>query len=100
MMTPVEIEQKVRQLDNDVQAIYAMLADIAATQTRHGNRLAEIDGKLIETDSKITGLDTKLDTILGLLNGARPTDSCQRRRTTTGEDGPVRPERKGSSPGW
>ncbi|HET9255239.1 MAG TPA: hypothetical protein VFO16_08560 [Pseudonocardiaceae bacterium] len=96
MMTPVEVERKVRQLDNDVQAIYVMLADIAATQTRHGNRMAEIDSKLVEMDAKVTeldskvtgldtkvtgldtkvtALDTKLDAILGLLNGARPADS-------------------------
>ncbi len=89
MMTPAEIERKVRQLDHDVQAIYVMLADIAATQTRHGNRLTEIDGRLIEMDTKVTGLDTKvtgldtkvtgldtkLDTILGLLNGARSRES-------------------------
>jgi hypothetical protein len=38
--TPVE--RKVRQLDNDVQAIYEMIATVEATQRRHGNRLEEI----------------------------------------------------------
>ncbi|MGH3982739.1 MAG: hypothetical protein ACRDST_08665 [Pseudonocardiaceae bacterium] len=64
MTVPVGIERKVKQLDNDVQSIYEMLADIAATQRRQGNRLTEIDGKLTE-------MDGKLDTILGLLRGGR-----------------------------
>ena len=40
MTTP--LERKVRQLDNDVQAIYEMIATVEATQRRHGNRLEEI----------------------------------------------------------
>ncbi|MCE5290872.1 MAG: hypothetical protein LLG14_16765 [Nocardiaceae bacterium] len=42
MMTPREVDRKVRQLDNDVQAIYVMLADLSATQKRQGTRLDEI----------------------------------------------------------
>ncbi|MGH4020482.1 MAG: hypothetical protein ACRDT0_14850 [Pseudonocardiaceae bacterium] len=42
MTTPPEIARKVRQLDNDVQAVYEMLAGISATQHRQGNRLEEI----------------------------------------------------------
>ncbi|MDQ2790129.1 MAG: hypothetical protein DLM60_12620 [Pseudonocardiales bacterium] len=93
MTTPAEIERKVRQLDNDVQSIYEMLAEIAATQRRQGNRLMEIaskltemddtltgtDGKVSEMDAKVTGtddkvteMDGKLDTILGLLRGGQP----------------------------
>ncbi|MGH3897543.1 MAG: hypothetical protein ACRDTA_04670 [Pseudonocardiaceae bacterium] len=79
MTMPVGIERKVRQLDNDVQSIYEMLAEIAATQRRQGNRLmemdgklAEVDGKLTEVDSKLTGVDGKLDSILGLLRGGQP----------------------------
>ncbi|MGH3549120.1 MAG: hypothetical protein ACRDQU_13620 [Pseudonocardiaceae bacterium] len=86
MTTPAEIERKVRQLDNDVQSIYEMLAEIAATQRRQGNRLMEIASKLTEMDGtltgtgskvtglddKVTGLDDKLDTILGLLRGGQP----------------------------
>lgn len=72
MTMPVEIERKVRQLDNDVQSIYETLAQIAATQRRQGNRLMEIDDKLIETRGKVVEMDSKLDTILGLLRGGRP----------------------------
>jgi hypothetical protein len=69
---PVEIERKVRQLDNDVQSIYEMLAEIAATQRRQGNRLMEMDGSLTELDGKLTDMGGKLDTILGLLRGGQP----------------------------
>ncbi len=59
-LNPVQMERKLRQLDNDVQAIYEMLAGIAATQSRHGHRLGEMDTKLGE-------MDTKLETIIGML---------------------------------
>jgi hypothetical protein len=62
MTSPVEIERKVRHLDNDVQSIYAMLATIAATQKRQGNRLNEI----ADTQSDH---GKKLDAILDLLRG-------------------------------
>lgn len=68
MTTPAEIERKVRQLDNDVQSIYEMLAGISATQHRQGNRLTEMD-------SRLTGMDGKLDTILDLLRGDPPHDA-------------------------
>jgi hypothetical protein len=41
-MTTIDLGRKVRQLDNDVQAIYEMLAGISATQHRQCNRLEEI----------------------------------------------------------
>lgn len=100
MTVPAAIERTVKQLDNDVQSIYEMLADIAATQRRQSNRLTEMDDKLSETHAKITEMDAtltetrgkltemngtlietrgtvaemdrKLDTILGLLRGDRP----------------------------
>jgi hypothetical protein len=67
MTVPAQVERKVRQLDNDVQAIYEMLAGISATQQRLGNRLNEIDGKLGE-------IDGKLAKVLDLLHGDRPAD--------------------------
>jgi methyl-accepting chemotaxis protein len=60
MTVPVAIERKVKQLDNDVQSIYEMLADIAATQRRQANRLTEMDDKLSETHSKVTEMDATL----------------------------------------
>lgn len=80
--------RKVRQLDNDVQAIYEMLVGIQSTQVRQGNRLDEIatvvDGHTATLDAhtatldahtatltahgeKLDTVDTKLDEILSLL---------------------------------
>ncbi|KOX33782.1 hypothetical protein ADK67_05445 [Saccharothrix sp. NRRL B-16348] len=64
MASPAEIERKVRQLDNDVQSIYEMLASIEATQKRQGNRLTEIAEKQTEHGEK-------LDQILALLRGGQ-----------------------------
>lgn len=83
MTGPMEIERKVRQLDNDVQAIYVMLSTIEATQKRQGNRLDEIDTKvnaiadtqnaMAETQAghgqKLDAQGEKLDAILDLLRG-------------------------------
>lgn len=90
MTTSGSIEQKVRQRDNDVHAIYGMLTEISITQGRHTNRLQEItedmadhtqrlerlegkvgglEGKLDGLDGKVDGLDGKLDRVLDLLQG-------------------------------
>ena len=95
MTTPPEIARKVRQLDNDVQAIYEMLAGISATQLRQGNRLEEIaagqtdlaaaqadlaagqaDLAAGQADLAVAQADhgTKLDVILELLRGGPPAD--------------------------
>lgn len=68
------IVRKVRQLDNDVQAIYEMLIGIQATQGRHGSRLDEISA-VVEShtatlDQHTATLDqhtAMLTEILGLL---------------------------------
>ncbi len=60
-MSPGEIERKVRQLDNDVQAIYVLLHEISATQTRHGNRLDTMDGRLDSMDARLDSMDARLD---------------------------------------
>jgi hypothetical protein len=69
MTGPVEIERKVRQLDNDVQAIYEMLSTIEATQKRQGNRLNEIAATQTEHGEKLDSHGEKLDAILDLLRG-------------------------------
>jgi hypothetical protein len=66
-MTTPDVVRKVRQLDNDVQSIYEMLAKIEATQNRHGNRLGEIATTIGEMDNKIGEMDGKLNEILDLL---------------------------------
>ena len=93
-MGPVEIERKVRQLDNDVQSIYTMLSAIQGTQERHTNRLGELavrvdslhgkvdeldtrlsrfDAKVDSLDAKVDSLDAKIDTVLNVLR-AGPLD--------------------------
>jgi chaperonin cofactor prefoldin len=62
-MGPVEIERKVRQLDNDVQSIYTMLSAIQGTQERHTNRLGELAVKVDSLDTKVDNLDTKVDNL-------------------------------------
>ena len=77
--TPPDLARKVRQLDNDVQSIYEMLAGIAATQQRQGNRLdeisAEISGhgtRLDEISTQLAGHGGQLTSILEILGRDRP----------------------------
>jgi outer membrane murein-binding lipoprotein Lpp len=67
-MSPAELEHKVRQLDNDVQSIYEMLSTIQATQTRHGNRIGELDQRVIALDGKVDILDGKVDILDGKID--------------------------------
>jgi len=62
-MGPVEIERKVRQLDNDVQSIYTMLSAIQGTQERHTNRLGELAVKVDNLDTKLDTLAATVDTL-------------------------------------
>lgn len=59
-MTTSDLSRKVRQLDNDVQSVYEMLARIEATQNRQGNRLGELA-------IAMTDIDGKLNRIIDLL---------------------------------
>ncbi|WP_285588724.1 hypothetical protein [Actinomycetospora sp. NBRC 106378] len=82
--SPADVDRKIRQLDNEVQAIYEMLARIDGTQRRHDNRFAELgtdltelrgqvsdlradvtalDTKVTSLDAKVTSLDTKVTAI-------------------------------------
>jgi len=81
----MELDRKVRQLDNDVQSIYEMLTDIWATQRRQGNRLDEHSALLeahsvtLNEHTAILGEHTailndhtsKLDRIISLLEDRR-----------------------------
>lgn len=42
MTTPPELSRRVRQLDNDIGAVYELVNAIQITQGRHGLRLGEI----------------------------------------------------------
>lgn len=82
MTTPPDaVERKVRQLDNDVQAIYTMLVGIEVNQRRHDNRFEEIGSDIGQLKTDVSGLktdvsglkgdvaalDAKLDRVLALL---------------------------------
>lgn len=67
-MNPVELERKVRQVDNDVQSIYVPLAGIPGTQERHTNRLNELAARL---DAVGEDLCSRLDEVLDLLRDRR-----------------------------
>ena len=62
-MTSADLGQKVRQLDNDVQAIYEMISTVQSTQMRHTNRFAEIGSDLRELTNKVDGLETRFDAL-------------------------------------
>jgi hypothetical protein len=66
MSTP-DLTRKVRQLDNDVQAVYEMLAGIAATQQRQANRLEELTSAQVEQSAVLGEANAKLDLIIRLL---------------------------------
>ncbi|MBA2774398.1 MAG: hypothetical protein H0U36_10205 [Nocardioidaceae bacterium] len=68
-MGPVEIERKIRQLDNDAQSIYTMLSAIQGTQERHTNRLGELAVKVDSLDGKVDGLDTRLTSLDSKVDG-------------------------------
>jgi hypothetical protein len=89
-MSPVDLERKVRQIDNDVQSIYELINKISTTQLRHGNRITEltemvaahdlrfdaIDARFDGVDARFGGMDARLDrmetnleAILGILRG-------------------------------
>lgn len=75
MATP-ELQRKVRQHDNDLEAIYEIvsghsedLIEIKATLTEHGSMLAEHGSMLAEIGSKVDEQGAKLDELLTLLRG-------------------------------
>lgn len=59
--SPVLLERKVRQLDNDVTSIYEMLSAIQGTQLRHGNRFDELDDKMTSLEGKVDRLQAKVE---------------------------------------
>ncbi len=67
MAQPPDLARKVRQLDNDVQAIYEMLAGISANLLRQGNRIEEIAHVQSEQTATLESHGSKLDRILSIL---------------------------------
>lgn len=63
------MERKVRQLDNDVQSIYDLLAAIQGTQLRHGNRFDELDDKMTSLEGRMTSLEARMTSLEGKVDG-------------------------------
>lgn len=68
------LERQVRQHDNDVSALYTMIADIQNTQRRHSNRFDELtedvgalSDRMGSLEAKVGSLETKIDQVLELL---------------------------------
>ncbi len=106
-MGPVEIERKVRQLDNDVQSIYTMLSAIQGTQERHTNRLGELAVKVDAIDAKFDGFDARLEGVETRMTGLeakrrRQVDTLETRTPSTGRLALLRarstPSTAGSAP--
>ena len=78
-MTATDLERKVRQHDNDISAVYTMIADIQNTQRRHTNRFDELtedvgslDGRLTSVEGKVGSLEGKVGSLedkVGSLEG-------------------------------
>ncbi|MCK0111469.1 hypothetical protein MWU75_04875 [Ornithinimicrobium sp. F0845] len=76
-MSPADLERKVRQHDNDISAIYALIGDVQNTQVRHttrfdeltqdvaglGERLGSVETRMTSLEGKVDHLDTKVDHI-------------------------------------
>lgn len=61
---PGDLERKVRQLDNDVQAIDGLLADISEVVTGHTLRFDAVDARFDGVDARLETMDGSLREIL------------------------------------
>ncbi|MGH3430169.1 MAG: hypothetical protein ACRD3Q_11995 [Terriglobales bacterium] len=66
---PTNIERKIRQLDNDVAAIYELLGNISSDQKRCFIRLDAVDTQLVELGGRLNGVDLRLDRVDERLSG-------------------------------
>lgn len=73
-LTPAEIDHKIKQHDNEVEAIYEILTSVRNTQADHTRRLDVLDAKadqlaarVEEQGAKLDDHSAKLDRILQLL---------------------------------
>lgn len=66
---PMNLERKVRQLDNDVQSIYELLSAIQGLQMRQTNRLDEIDRSLESLSHHIDALEGRMDALERRMGG-------------------------------
>lgn len=61
MLTPAEIDHKVKQHDSDVEAIYEILTSVRNTQDDHTRRLDVLDAKVDRLTLKVDEHGAKLD---------------------------------------
>ena len=64
-MTATGLERKVRQHDNDISALYTMIADIQNTQRRHTNRFDELTEDVGSLDGRMSSLETRMTSLEG-----------------------------------
>jgi ABC-type transporter Mla subunit MlaD len=64
-MTAAPEDRKIRQLDNDVLAIYEKLDAISKTQGRHTGRLDELDSQLSRLTAIVDRQGNRLDELAG-----------------------------------
>lgn len=62
-MTATDLERKVRQHDNDISAVYTMIADIQNTQRRHTNRFNELTEDVAGLSERMTSLETGVTSV-------------------------------------
>lgn len=67
-MASQKLEQKVRQLDNDVHEIYGMLSDIREAQKGHDARLDAHDARFDALDARFDAHDARFDSVEGKLD--------------------------------
>ena len=67
--SPVDLERKVRQLDNDVQSIFELLNKISTTQQRQGNRITELTEMVAGHDARLDGVDARFDSVDARFDG-------------------------------
>lgn len=72
-MTTTPLERKVRQLDNDVQALYELIHKVSTTQIRHSNRFDEITADLAAHGERLDKREGRFDGLVGKLDGLAGT---------------------------
>ena len=62
-------ERKLAQLDNDVAAIYDIVAKLERGQRRHDARFDRLDARLDGVDARLDGVDARFDRLDARFDG-------------------------------
>ncbi|GAB3989298.1 hypothetical protein [Nocardioides marmoraquaticus] len=68
-MSSAEVERRVRRVENDVESIYDVFAQIQIVTTRHDSRLREVQAHLVAHDDRLAALEGRLEGVEGRLEG-------------------------------